>query len=302
MKDLLIIGAGPAGITAAIYGVRYGLTVSVFEGLSYGGQVATTAQVENYPAIEKIDGFNFSTKLYEQAKGMDVEFISENVTSVNFDGDEKTIVTDKNTYTGKTVIIATGAKRRKLNCVGEDDFTGRGVSYCATCDGAFFKNKDVAIVGGGNTALEDALFLANICNNVYLIHRRDTFKGNKVLADTVIKNEKIKILYNSTVESIEGDKVVTSVRILREGKPITKDVSGVFIAIGTEPENELYANYVELDEVGYIIADETCTTNTKGIFVAGDCRTKPLRQIVTATGDGAVAAFMAMNYITGQKS
>lgn len=297
VKDILIIGAGPAGITAAIYAVRYGFTVSVFEGLSVGGQIATTNEVENYPGIERIAGFEFSQKLYNQAKDMDAEFFTENVIAVNFDEDIKTVTTDKNTYAGKTVIIATGAKRRKINCIGESEFTGKGVSYCATCDGAFFKNKDVAIVGGGNTALEDALFLANICNKVYLIHRRDEFSAMKMLSNAVKNHKKIEILYNSNIDEIIGEKFVTSIRILQDGNEIVKDVSGVFVAIGTEPDNGIFSKYVTLNKTGYIVADESCETSAKGIYAAGDCRTKQLRQIVTATGDGAVAAFMAANYL-----
>lgn len=301
MKDLLIIGAGPAGITAAIYAVRYGLSVSIFEGFSVGGQVATTSEVENYPAINKIDGFDLSLKLYEQAKALDVNFISENVVSVDFSDNLKVVKTNSNTYKAKTVIIATGAKRRKLNCKGEEEFLGKGVSYCATCDGAFFRNKDVAIVGGGNTALEDALFLSNICNKVYIIHRKKEFSAMKVLQESVIKNDKIEILYNSTIKEVKGEKHVHSILIDKNNDEFEKQVSALFIAIGTEPDNKVYSEYINLDKLGYIIADESCKTNIDGIYVAGDCRTKALRQIVTATADGAVSAFMAANYINKSK-
>lgn len=298
MYDIIIIGAGPAGLTAAIYAKRYGMNVVVFEKLVYGGQVSTTPEVENYPGIKSISGFELSTNLYNQALDLDIPIKMESVISVSLVGDIKNIKTSNDEYSAKTIIIANGAKRRLLDCEGEQEFSGKGVSYCATCDGAFFKNQDVAIVGGGNTALEDALFLANNCSKVYLIHRRDEFRGMKVLIDSVISKSNIEILYDTKVQQITGDKKVSNiVTIDKNGDKKNILVNAVFIAVGTIPDNEIFGQDILCDESGYIKAGEDCKTNIDGIYVAGDIRTKELRQIVTATSDGAVAAFGATNYI-----
>lgn len=298
MYDIIIIGAGPAGLSAAIYAIRAGHTVAVFEELIYGGQVANTPEVENYPAIEKISGVEFATNLYNHAVNLGAEIMFDKVTSAKLIGDVKAIIAGEKTYEAKTVIIANGAKRRKLGCEGEEKLSGRGVSYCATCDGAFYKAKDVLIVGGGNTALEDALFLANNCTMVHLVHRRDSFRGNKILADAVIANDKITIHYNTVPEKIYGTKTVEGVIIKNVETDITEDiaVSGVFVAVGLEPDNAVFADELELQD-GYIKADETCETNIAGVFAAGDTRTKKLRQIVTAASDGANAAVEASSYI-----
>ena len=299
MKDVLIIGAGPAGLTAAIYALRSGLDVLVFEQLVYGGQVANTPEVENYPAVKKITGFDFAMNLYEQAAELGAEICMEQVTQVQLTGEVKTVFTTGGAYEGRTVIIANGAKRRKLGCDGEERLQGKGVSYCATCDGAFFKGKDVAIVGGGNTALEDALFLSNNCRKVYLVHRRDTFRGSKILSDAVKARENIEILYDSVPQAILGEQKVEAVRIRNKKEDSLRDypVSAVFVAVGLEPENQMFASALDLDEAGYFIADETCATKIPGVYVAGDSRKKLLRQIVTAAADGAVAAFQAANYL-----
>ena len=298
--DVLVIGAGPAGLTAAIYAARAGLTVVVFDRMIYGGQVANTLEIENYPAIEKISGVDFSNAIYEQAVNLGAEVRFETVEKLELSGRVKTITTaEGNIYHGKAVIIANGAKRRTLGCPGEKELEGRGVSYCATCDGAFFRGKAVAVVGGGNTALEDALFLSNICEKVYLVHRRDTFRGEKIMADSVKARQNVEILYNSVVEEIVGQDKTSTIKIKNRINNSKQEipVSAVFIAVGFAPENQLFADWVNLDESGYIIADESCKTSCKGVYVAGDSRTKPLRQIVTAAADGAVAAFMAANEI-----
>ncbi|MDB0439712.1 thioredoxin-disulfide reductase [Clostridioides difficile] len=299
MVDIIVIGAGPAGLTSAIYAMRAGLSVTVFEKSIYGGQVASTSEVENYPAVQKISGIEFSTNIYNQAisQGVDIQF--DEVEEIHLEGKVKIVKTASGEHKAKAVILANGVERRKLGCVGEKEFTGRGVSYCATCDGAFFKNKEVAIVGGGNTALEDALFLANNCTKVYLIHRRDDFRGEEVLEKSVKARKNIEILYSHGVEKIEGEKTVSRIEVkdLKTEEKRTIDVSGIFIAIGLKPNNKMFENVLELDEGGYIVSDESCTTSVEGVYVAGDSRTKFLRQIITAASDGAIAAVQAANYI-----
>ncbi len=300
MHDIIIIGAGPAGITAAIYALRAGVSVTIFDRNLYGGQTAITAQIENYPAIKSITGAMFAQKLYQQAIDLNANILFEEVTSVDFSDAFQTITTNKNTYTAKTVIVATGVKRRELNCEGEKEFAGKGVSYCATCDGAFFRNKNVVVVGGGNTALEDALFLSNQCKNVTLIHRRDTFRAEKYLVDAVLSRDNITILYDSNVKNIKGNHVVNAIDVYhtKQNQITTIETDGVFIAIGYEPDNEMVSHYLNVNTEGYIVSNEYCHTNIEGVFVAGDTRTKPLRQIITACADGAVAGVSAVSYIS----
>ena len=300
MHDIIIIGAGPAGITAAIYALRAGVSVTIFDRNLYGGQAAITAQIENYPAIKSITGAMFAQKLYQQAIDLNANILFEEVTSVDFSDAFQTITTNKNTYTAKTVIVATGVKRRELNCEGEKKFTGKGVSYCATCDGAFFRNKNVVVVGGGNTALEDALFLSNQCRNVTLIHRRDTFRAEKHLVDAVLSRDNITILYDSNVKCIKGNQAVNAIDVYhtKQNQTTTIETDGVFIAIGYEPDNEMVSHYLNVNTEGYIVSNEYCHTNIEGVFVAGDTRTKPLRQIITACADGAVAGVSAVSYIS----
>ena len=297
--DVLIIGAGPAGLTAAIYALRGGFRAIVFDRLFYGGQVATTSEVENYPAIEKISGPEFSMNLYQQALAQGAEVRLEEVEQVSLEGEIKTVVTTQGTYTGKTLIIANGAQRRKLECEGEERLTGHGVSYCATCDGAFFREKEVAVVGGGNTALEDALFLSKLCSKVYLIHRRDSFRGEHMLVKSVMEQSNIHILFDSEVTAIEGEKSVTHIQVKdhQSQENYQLPVSAIFIAIGMKPDNQLFAGKIPLDESGYLAVGEDCTTPIPGVYVAGDSRTKFLRQIITAAADGAVAAVQAENYM-----
>lgn len=299
MVDIIIIGAGPAGLTASIYAVRYGLKVIVFDKAFYGGQVSITPEIQNYPAISKISGFDFSTNLYNQAVELGVEVKFESIDNVSLNGDLKAVTTSNGIYEAKTVIIANGAKRRLLNCEGEVEFTGKGVSYCATCDGAIYKNKTVALVGGGNTALEDCLFLSNICEKVFLIHRRDSFRGDNFLVTSIKAKSNIKVLYDTVIEKIKGNETIESIEVknLKTDKLDNIKLDGLFIAIGYEPDNSLFKDIIQLDKTGYIVADETCKTNVAGVYVAGDSRTKILRQIITAASDGAVAAFQAANYI-----
>ena len=300
MTDVIIIGAGPAGLTAALYAARAGLSVLVLEKNIFGGQVALTNEVENYPAIEHITGVEFSMNLYKQVVKQNVEVRLEEVKRVDFSGDTKKIFTDSGEYEAKTVIIANGVKRRKLGCDGEAAFSGRGVSYCETCDGAFFKGKNVAVVGGGNTALEDALFLSNICKSVTVLVRRDKVRAERLLFEASKEKTNINFTYNTIVTEICGESSSVShvnVKNNTSTENLKLDVAAIFIAIGLEPSNSIFSEFVELDKHGYIVADETCLTNVAGVFVAGDTRTKALRQIVTAAADGAVAAKNVVKYL-----
>ncbi len=303
MRDCIIIGAGPAGLTAAIYAARAGHSVIVFEETIHGGQVALTPEVENYPGIKKISGVQFAMDIYDHATSLGVEVRYDKIAKAEFSGKTKKLYTAKEEFEAKTVIIANGAKRRELGCKGEERLKGRGVSYCATCDGAFYKDKITAIVGGGNTALEDALFLANNCEKVYLIHRRDEFRGSKILVDAVLKNEKIDIIYDSFVTEIKGENKVESIDVQNKKTDESKtlEIAGIFIAVGTVPDNKVFGDELLLDEVGYIVAGEKCHTNIEGVYAAGDTRTKNLRQIVTAASDGAIAAVEMSAYILAKE-
>ena len=299
MYDVIVIGAGTAGMTAGIYARRAGKKVLIIEEKNYGGQIINTPEVENYPGISKVSGFTFANNLYNQTRELGAEFKFEEVIKIQNNSGYKVVVTNKTKYQGKTVIIATGAKNRPLGVNNEDKLTGAGVSYCATCDGAFFRGKDVAVVGGGNTALEDALFLSDYCNLVYVVHRRNEFRGEKGLTDILKEKGNVKFVFDSVVKSIKGEQSVEGLEILNVKKNTLSEikVQGAFIAIGQMPDNEKFSDMVELDGKGYIKADETCTTNTEGVFVAGDCRTKQVRQLTTAASDGAVAALAACSYI-----
>ena len=286
MYDIVIVGAGPAGLTAAIYALRANKKVLVLEAKSYGGQIVNASKVENYPGIASISGFDFATNLYEQVKSLGAEFKFETVIRV----EDHTVITDSNTYKAKAIILATGALNRKLNIKGEKELIGKGVSYCATCDGNFYKNKDVAVIGGGNTALEDAIYLSNIAHKVYIIHRRDTFRGEDKYVSELKNKDNIEFIMNANVISINGDVCVTDIE-LDNGKNLKVD--GVFIAVGQEPKNDIFANIVDLDN-GYIKADENMHTNKKHIYAAGDTRVKGLRQLTTAVSDGAIAATEAI--------
>ena len=298
MWDIIIIGAGPAGLTSAIYARRARKKVLVLEAETYGGQIINTLNIENYPAAPHINGYDFATNIYNQALELGAKIKFEKAINIE-DGDIKKVVTNSNTYETKTIIIATGCGIRKLGLDKEDDLIGSGVSYCATCDGAFFKEKEVAVIGGGNTALEDALYLSDIASKVYLIHRRDSFRGEDKTISDLKKKDNIEIIYNSNVTKLIGDKKLEGIEVINNAEDIRKiDISGLFIAIGRIPENVNFTKVVNVDDKGYIIAKEDCKTNVEGIFVAGDCRVKTLRQLVTATSDGAIAATNAIKYIS----
>lgn len=301
MADIIIIGAGTAGLSAAVYAQRAGKKALVLEGASYGGQIINTLDIENYPGIQHISGFDFATSLYQQAQDLGAEIRFDQVTGIDVDGDEKIVHTQGGDLRAKAVILATGVKRRKLGLPKEDALTGKGVSYCATCDGAFFRGKDVAVNGGGNTALEDAQFLTRMAKKVYLIHRRDAFRADPAEVEKIQGKENLELVMNSTVtDLIPGDDgklaaIETTDKNTKEKRTIP--VAGLFVAIGQAPSNEIFRNTVQLDPQGYIIAGEDCRTSCPGIFAAGDCRTKKVRQLTTAAGDGAVAALAAAEYL-----
>lgn len=291
MNDIIIIGAGPAGMTSAIYAKRAGYNPLVLEKNTYGGQIINSSEVANYPGIKKIDGYTFATKIYEQLKELEIEVKHEEV--INIKKNDKTInvITNKNEYECKSVIIATGLTKRKLNIENEEKLIGKGISYCATCDGAFFKENDVAVVGGGNTALEDAIFLSNYCKHVYLINRTENFKAEKSLLDSFKQKNNTEIITSANVKKLVGKEKLEKIE-LDNGKIL--NISGLFIAIGQIPN----CNFDIIEkENGFIKSNEECTTNIPGIFVAGDIRNKSVRQIVTSVSDGAVAAINAVKYI-----
>ena len=298
MTDIVIIGAGTAGLSAAIYALRAGKSVLLMEQLTYGGQIINTPEVENYPGIKSISGFDFAQGLYEQAEALGAELKYEQVTGIE-DGEVKKVKTSGGEYECKAIILATGAKNRPLGLDKETEFIGSGISYCATCDGAFFKGRVVAVNGGGNTALEDALFLSNYCKKVYLIHRRDEFRGEAKQVDKLKERENIEFVLNSTITELLGEDELKGVRVHDKVSGEDKDIEldGLFIAIGQMPENAAFAPLVELDKGGYIVAGEDCRTNVDGIYAAGDCRTKTVRQLTTAAADGAIAALAACAYI-----
>ncbi len=296
--DIIVIGAGPSGLTAAIYGKRANKNVLVLEAKTYGGQIINTLDIENYPVEEHISGFEFATKLYNQVKNLGAEIVFEKVVEIKNIGSEKEVITTKNTYKAKTVIIATGSENRKLGLENEEELVGKGLSYCATCDGAFYKKKKVAVVGGGNTALEDALYLADVAEKVYLIHRRDSFRGEESTIDQLKEKENIEFIYNSNVTKLNANERLESIEVTNnDGTIQTIPVNGLFVAVGRIPENENFKQLIQVDDSGYIVAGEDCHTNVEGIYVAGDNRTKEVRQLVTATSDGAVAATAAIKYI-----
>ena len=297
--DIIIVGAGPAGLTAAIYACRASKKALVLEAKSYGGQIINTPDIENYPVAAHISGFEFATNLYNQAKDLGAEIKFEKVVEIRESGaGEKEVVTGKNTYTAGAVIIATGSESRKLGLAGEDELIGKGISYCATCDGAFFRGKAVAVIGGGNTALEDALYLTDLASKVYLIHRRDEFRGEDKTVGILKERANIEFVYNSRVTGlISGDRLTGIEVTNNDGGKREIAVDGLFVAIGRNPENQNFAKLVNLDEAGYVIAGEDCKTNIPGIFTAGDNRTKEVRQLVTAASDGAVAATAAVKYL-----
>lgn len=292
MFDVIIIGSGPAGLTAAVYASRACLDTLLLEKQPMGGgQILNTADVDNYPGLPGIDGFSLGQKFADHADRLGIQPVTEEVTQIDCQGKVKRVVTAQQTYEAKTLVYAVGCGYRQLGVPGEEQFLGKGVSYCATCDGAFFRGKTVAVVGGGDVALEDALFLAKICSKVFLIHRRDTFRGAKVLADRVWTTENIELILNTTVEDIFGGETVREIGIVNkkttEKRRLVLD--GVFVAVGSIPHSDFLQGQVETDDAGYIVAGENCRTSVEGVYAAGDIRTKALRQAVTAAADGANA-------------
>lgn len=300
MYDVIIIGSGPAGLAAAIYAKRATLkTLVVEKNPLSGGQILNTYEVDNYPGLPKISGMELGQKMRSHAQEQQVEFVTDTVKEIQTMGTGKRVITKQGEYETKTVILALGASHKALRVPGEQELCGMGVSYCATCDGAFFKNKTVAVVGGGDVALEDALFLARSCREVYLIHRRDSFRGAKVLQEQVKKTENITLCMDTMVEEIVGEDRVEKVVIYNKKKQEKSEleVQGVFLAVGISPNTDTIEGLPEMDEGGYLVAEEDGITNIPGIFVAGDCRTKQLRQVITATADGANAVTSVERYL-----
>ena len=300
MYDIIIIGSGPAGLSAAIYAQRACLDTIVIEknGIS-GGQVLNTWEVDNYPGFPGVTGFELSRQFREHANKLGARVVQDEVVQVELSGDVKKVVCEEETYEARCVILASGAHHRTLEVPGEEELRGAGVSYCATCDGAFFRGRTVAVVGGGDAALEDAIFLARMCEKVYIVHRRDKLRGAKRLQERLQALENVEFVWNSETAAIEGNGQVEALRLrqTKTGEEKRLDVDGVFIAVGIAPESELYAGQLELDEQGYIRADESGQTSVPGVFAAGDVRTKALRQILTAASDGANCVASAERYL-----
>ena len=298
LYDTVILGGGPAGYTAALYAARAGLSTLVLEKYAAGGQMTETTLIENYPGYaEGVDGFTLGEKLRVGAERFGAESLFTEVLSVSLSESPKRVTTDAGDFFAKTVIIATGAHHRPLGIDGERELIGRGLAYCATCDGMFYQGKTVAVIGGGNSAVSDALYLSRICEKVYLIHRRDTLRASAVYKKPLSEAENVEILWNTTVEELLYEDRLTGVRLLSEGKEKQLLLDGLFISVGRAPETALFKGQLLLDENGYVLAHEDTKTSVDGVFAAGDVRTKPLRQIVTATADGATAAYAAEEYL-----
>lgn len=298
--DVIIIGAGPAGLTAAIYAKRAELKALLIERYSDGGQILNTYEVDNYPGLAGVSGIELGSKFSEHADKFNIERVNAEVTGLELTGEVKKVHTYEGDYQAHTVILATGNSPRKLGVPGEEELTGCGVSYCATCDGAFFKNRTVAVVGGGDVAVEDAIFLARGCSKVYVVHRRDELRAAKILQNALFALDNVEMVWNSVVTSIDGEDDVTSITIenVADGSKQELTVQGVFVATGNEP-NASYIEGLECDKNGYIVAGEDCNTSIAGVFVAGDLRQKRVRQVSTAVGDGANAIYSVQEYLVG---
>jgi thioredoxin reductase (NADPH) len=303
MYDIIIIGAGPAGLTAAIYGTRANKKILVLEAKTYGGQIISASKIDNYPGIPHISGVEFATSLFNQAKELGAEIKFEKAINIDTSNIIKKVITNKGEYECKSIIIATGADKRKLGVEREEEFLGKGVSYCATCDGTFFKGKNVAVVGGGEAALSDTIYLSNICDKVYLIHRRDEFRGSEKAVDELREKKNVCFILNSNIVKLNGDTLLESIDIKDNNNNIsTLQISALFIAVGQVPETNNLVMDLNKNKMGYIIANEDTLTNIEGVFVAGDIRQKNLRQLTTAVSDGSEAAVMACNYINSKKN
>lgn len=302
MYDIIIIGGGPAGLTAAIYARRAGKSALVLEKASFGGQITYSPKIENFPSWGSISGTELADKMMEQAlaQGADIEL--EEALSVEKIGDIFKVVTDFSEYESKAVVIATGAKHRLLGVENEENLVGKGISFCAVCDGAFYSGKEVMVIGGGNSALVEATLLAEICKKVTVVQNLAYLTGEKTTADALVARDNVEVIYSTVVKEFKGNDELEAVVLKSEdGTEQTLNPDGVFVAIGLAPENTAFENLAELNEYGYIKSDENCLTKTEGVFVAGDCRTKAIRQIATATADGAVAALKAVDYIDSKK-
>lgn len=299
MQDILIVGAGTAGLTAAIYAARAGKTVTVLENEAVGGQIATSPQVENYPGFESISGADFSDRLFTQATVLGVSVELEKAQAVRAQDGMFTVETSGESYSARALILATGVKHRRLGLAEEASYLGRGLSYCAVCDGAFFKNRTVAVVGGGNAALQSAIYLSDVAEKVYLIHRRTQYRAEEAVIRAMEAKPNIEPILNKTVAALSGEPLLQSLtlRDTQTGETSELPVNGVFVSIGKVPANDFCRDLVKLDDAGFIVADESCKTNVPGLFAAGDCRTKTVRQLTTAASDGSIAALAACDYL-----
>lgn len=299
MYDIIVVGGGPAGLTAALYALRAGKTVLVIEKSTFGGQITWSPKVENYPAIPSVSGTELGDRLMAQAEAQGAEFELDEVVSVEQSGDIMRVKTDFGaSFEAKALIIAVGAKPRALGLERETELVGNGVCFCAVCDGAFYKNRPVAVYGGGNSALQDAMLLSETCSKVYLIHRRDSFRGEAKLVEALCKKDNVEFVLESTISALHGDAELTGIAVAdKSGASRDIAIDGLFVAIGHAPDNGVFAQLMELDEAGYAASDERCLTKTRGVFVAGDCRRKAVRQLTTAVADGSAAALAACSYI-----
>lgn len=298
MYDIIVVGSGPAGLTAAIYARRAEKTVLVVEKETFGGEITHSPKVENYPGFHELSGNELAEKLLDQAMALGAEVEMDTVTSVEGQG-PFTLRGENGSYEARTLIIASGSKHRRLGVPGEEELTGEGISYCAVCDGPFYKGREVAIIGGGNSALQQAVMMSEYCSRVTICQNLDFLTGEQKLQDILAARNNVEIILGVTVDRFQGEKTLTSMVLNREssGEKLLLQPDGVFIAVGQAPENKPFESVCQLDDWGYIVSDESCTTKTPGVYAAGDCRTKSVRQIVTATGDGAVAALAACRYL-----
>lgn len=297
--DIAVVGSGPAGLTAALYARRAGKTVIVIEKENFGGQITFSPKLENYPTAMAISGSEFAEKLMEQAEAHGTVLEMDTISAIEKTAETFSLCGEYGKYQAKSVILATGSKHRTLGVERETELTGHGVCYCAVCDGAFFRDQDVAVIGGGNTALQDAVFLSDLCRSVTIVQNLPVLTGDPVLQEKIKELNNVSVICDATVEALLGDQKLSGIRIScgAAKKPTELNVTGMFVAVGQQPENDAFAAYTKLDASGYIISDENCRTDTDGIFVAGDCRTKAIRQVVTATADGASAALAACRYL-----
>ena len=299
MHDIIVVGSGPAGLTASIYARRANKSVLILEKGIFGGQVTFSPCIENYPGYIKMSGNEFADKLIDQAVTLGADIEMETVKEIVDNGDTKVVKTNLSEHTAKAVIIATGCKHRQIGLPNENALIGNGISFCATCDGAFFKNKTVAVLGGGNSALQEAILLSDLCSKVYVIQNLDFLTGEDKLCKILENKSNVEIIYGTVITELIGEDELKSIVLKNEknGSAANLDVDGLFVAIGLVPDNESFSNIANLNKQGYFDSDETCSTKTKGIFTAGDCRNKSVRQITTAVADGAVAALAAVKYI-----